>query len=83
MGYLEKHGDSLQAINLTQYKRPSWATRLFVLTRRTLFYFRCSDPNFELFGEERARFNLNEVSLVDISEDGRRYNILATTRLTA
>ena len=70
MGYLEKHRDSLQSINLSHYKRPSWSTRLFVLTRRTLFYFRNSDPNFELFGEERGRFSLQEISLVELSTDG-------------
>ena len=53
IGYLQKSRDG--AI------RSGWSTRLFVLARRSLYYFKVPDAHAELFGEERGRLPLVDV----------------------
>jgi hypothetical protein len=61
IGYLEKARDGVV--------RAGWTRRLFVLTNRLIFYYKCADPNMEIFGEERGRFNLQDVRSVECNHE--------------
>jgi hypothetical protein len=65
-GYLEKERESA-----LQLARPAWASRFFVLTYTSLFWFRKPDIKDDLFGEEHGKVLLRDLLPVESStKDG-------------
>jgi hypothetical protein len=52
LGFLEKKREEI---------RKGWTNRFFVLTNKTLCYYKVKDPRFECFGDLRATFPLKEI----------------------